>query len=161
MKKLKDLLTAEMKAVFGGDTRRIKHALNVMRFAEDILAKEAANVRVVIAAAVLHDIGIHECERKYSSTAGKYQEIEGPAIAAEILDKISFPPQKRKGVLEIIAHHHSGGIDSPEFRVIWDADRLVNFPEEISAEDTERRKEIIEKTFRTSAGRKLAERLYS
>ena len=33
----------------------------------------------------MHDIGIHEAERKYNSSAGNYQELEGPAIAADIL----------------------------------------------------------------------------
>ena len=38
--------------------------------------------------------------------------------------------EKTEEVLEIIAHHHSGGIDSDNFKIIWDADWLVNFKED-------------------------------
>ena len=40
-------------------------------------------------AAVLHDIGIRPSEAKYQSCSGKYQEIEGPPIALEILKDCS------------------------------------------------------------------------
>ena len=49
---------------------------------------------VVRAAAVLHDIGIREAERKHGSSAGKYQEVEGPPIARRILEKLSVDPER-------------------------------------------------------------------
>ena len=82
-----DKLIDEMKGVFGGDTRRIEHALAVLDFAERIYAIEGGDALVIKAAAILHDIGILEAERKYNSSAGKYQEIEGPSIADGILKK--------------------------------------------------------------------------
>ena len=45
---------------------------------------------MVISAAILHDIGIHKAEEKYKSSAGNYQEIEGPPIAKAIMEKLQF-----------------------------------------------------------------------
>ena len=41
-------------------------------------------------AAYVHDIGIKISEEKYNSSAGKYQEIEGPPIAEEMLTKLGY-----------------------------------------------------------------------
>jgi HD superfamily phosphodiesterase len=81
------VLTDEKKKVFGTDKRRIEHALTVLDYAERIRTVGGGDALVVRAAAILHDIGIHEAERKYGSSAGKYQQIEGPPIAEKILRK--------------------------------------------------------------------------
>ena len=114
-------LIAEMKKVFGADERRIRHALGVLDYAERILAREGGDPLVVKAAAILHDIGIHEAERKHGSAGGKYQEMEGPPIAREILERVGVDAERAEHVCRIVGSHHSGGIDTPEFRVIWDA----------------------------------------
>ena len=63
-----------MQGLFGNDQRRIDHALAVLGHAEAILATEpAADAEVVTAAAILHDIGIQEAERKHGSSAGRWQ----------------------------------------------------------------------------------------
>jgi putative nucleotidyltransferase with HDIG domain len=82
-----DRLIARMKQVFGTDKKRIDHALAVLDYAERIQAEEGAEPLIVKAAAILHDIGIHQAAQKYDSVAGKYQEIEGPPIAKEILEE--------------------------------------------------------------------------
>ena len=61
MEVLKDRLTRSMMDYFGQDERLIQHALRVTRYAEDSLRhEEGADGDVVIAAAILHDIGIPE-----------------------------------------------------------------------------------------------------
>ncbi len=156
-----DELIEEMKGVFGDDERRIRHALNVLRFAEHMLKTERADPLVVKAAAVLHDIGIHEAERKYGSSAGKYQEIEGPPIARKILEKVGVDAERIEHICKIIANHHSArDIDTPEFRIIWDADWMVNLPEEHPDMPPDKRAEFIQRVFRTNAGRALAAERY-
>ena len=66
-----------MKRYFGDDERRISHALRVTGFAEEILREENGDEDVVIAAAILHDIGTRESERKYNSSAAQ-KEIQEP-----------------------------------------------------------------------------------
>jgi HD superfamily phosphodiesterase len=124
---MRDLIIREMENYFGSDQKRINHAKKVLRYSEELLDREGGYPEVVIAAAILHDIGIHAAGKKYGSNAGKYQEIEGPPIADKILKKINFPAEKIAEVLDIIAHHHSPGIvKTRNFRILYDADCRVN-----------------------------------
>lgn len=161
VKEMRENFIKEMKNIFGSDRKRIDHGLSVLKFAEQIQEIEGGNPIVVTAAAILHDIGIHEAERKYNSAAGKYQEIEGPPIAEKILKKSDIPSSDIEHICRIIANHHSTrNIDTIEFRIIWDADWLVNIPEELPDAGLDKLKKIIDKTFKTSSGRKMATELF-
>jgi hypothetical protein len=152
-----DKLIAEMKGVFGEDEKRINHALMVLKYAEEIRTAEGGDPLVVKAAAILHDIGIHEAQKKHGSSAGKYQEEEGPGIAKDILLKHEVDAGEIEHVCRIIANHHSAkDIDTTEFRIIWDADLLVNMLENTGTEDKEQTTEIIDSKFKTNQGRKMA-----
>ena len=154
---IREKLTDEMKKVFGEDQKRIEHALTVLNYAEQIQAAEGGDPLVVKAAAILHDIGIIQAERKHGSTAAKYQEIEGPIIAREILEKFNLDKADVEHICRIIANHHSAkDIDTLEFRIIWDADWLVNLPVDFTDTSKEKLKEIIDKTFKTCKGRQIA-----
>ncbi len=86
---LKDRVAIEMKRYFKTDFKRISHATRVARYAERIGKTEGqGNMAVILSAAYLHDIGIHEAERKYNSTEPKYQEQEGSPIARSIMEKL-------------------------------------------------------------------------
>ena len=79
---------SKMIAYLSKDVRRINHALKVYGFVKAISEVEIINeekLKILEIAAILHDIGIKESERKYNSSSGKYQEIEGPPIAREVL----------------------------------------------------------------------------
>jgi len=155
---LRDRLEHEMRRVFGTDTRRIGHALAVLGYADEIRRAEGGDPRVVTAAALLHDIGIHEAERKHGSSAGRWQEIEGPPIARPILEGLGLDAALVDHVCRIVGSHHSGGdIDTLEFRVLWDADWLVNLPEEFS--DVAERHRVAARVMKTATGRRLAARL--
>jgi HD superfamily phosphodiesterase len=158
---LTEALIDEMKFVFGADGKRINHALAVLAFAQQIQQSEGGDRAVVEAAAILHDIGIHEAERKYGSAAGIYQEIEGPPIARTILGRHNVDADVIDHICEIVAQHHSAKtIDTLEFRIVWDADWLVNIPEELGLLSREKLCAIIEKTFKTYAGKITAKKLY-
>lgn len=147
MKELKNRLINRMKSYFGKDERRIEHALRVTEYAERILQHEKdADRDVVVSAAVLHDIGIHEAERKHGSFAGKYQEIEGPAIAKELMLQEELSDELIEEVCQIVAHHHTPGvIDTINFKVLYDADLIVNLED----------RELSEGKFLTEGGRKV------
>jgi putative nucleotidyltransferase with HDIG domain len=161
MKIMRDELINEMKNYFNEDERRIEHALAVLNYAEQIQNTEGGDQLVIRAAAIFHDIGIHEAERKYGSTAGRYQEIEGPPIAESILKKYNIPAEVIKHICRIIANHHSAkDIDTIEFRIIWDADWLVNMSLDFRNAKKEELKKIINKVFRTDDGNKIAKNLF-
>jgi len=159
---MREALIGEMKKVFGSDNKRISHALAVLSYADQIQTAEAGDDLVVEAAAILHDIGIHEAERKYNSSAGKYQEIEGPLIAREILKRYEVSPDAIEHICRIIGNHHSASdIDTIEFRIIWDADWLVNLQAEFEDWSSEKKMKTAERTFRTRKGREIASELFS
>lgn len=85
-----DALIREMKEYFAEKQGLIKHTLAVYGYAEQIRQVEGGDTLVVRAAAIYHDIGIPEAKRVHGSTAGKYQEIEGPPIARNILTKLDL-----------------------------------------------------------------------
>ena len=60
---------------------------------------------MVAAAALLHDIGIHAAERKYGSSAGVYQEKEGPPIARKVMEELNFSPGTIEHVCWIVGSH--------------------------------------------------------
>jgi len=157
-----DRLIGRMKSLFGDDRRRIGHALEVLKHAESIMAAQSGVSGLVVrAAAILHDIGIQEAERVHGSSAGKYQEIEGPPIARKIMEELGIDSEIIEHVCRIIANHHSArDIDTPEFRVVWDADWLVNISEEFNTADKARTSELIEKVFKTDSGKRIAEGLF-
>lgn len=154
-------LMKAMEAYFGGDAKRIDHARKVTAYAEGLLKREGGDYSIVIGAAVLHDIGIHEAERKYGSTSGKFQEREGPPIARRILLELGFEEEQVEEVCEIIAHHHSPGkIRTKNFGILYDSDWLVNLRDEYDIQDTKKLAGIIEKVFLTESGRVLAREVY-
>lgn len=155
-------LIDRMKTLFGADSPRIDHALAVLGHAETIMvAGEKLDAMVVRAAAILHDIGIQEAERKHGSSAGRYQEIEGPPIARTILADMGVDAERTEHVCRIVGSHHSArDIDTPEFRVIWDADWLVNIPDEYDTTDAVRMGELVETVFRTDHGKDIARTLF-
>jgi putative nucleotidyltransferase with HDIG domain len=154
---IRNKLIDEMKAVFGADQKRIDHALAVLDYAEQIQTSEGGEPLIVKAAAILHDIGIQQAERKYGSSAGKYQEIEGPIIAREILAKYDLAKDVVEHIIKIIVNHHSArDIDTIEFRCVWDADWLANFPEEFGNKEINEQENLINRIFRTAKGRQMA-----
>lgn len=159
---LEKALINEMKAVFGDDGKRIEHALNVTQYARLLLKEETGDQEVVIPAAILHDIGIHEAERKYGSAAGLHQEKEGPTIARNIMEKLSIDESIIEEVCSIVGNHHSPGkIDTLNFKILYDADWLVNLSDEYNCQNKEKLSRIIEKIFLTDTGKKLAKKIYT
>lgn len=159
---LADRLIQAMKGVFEEDRKRIDHALKVHEYAGEILKSETGDPVVVTAASILHDIGIQEAEKKHGSSAGRFQEMEGPPIARPIMEELGMAPDVIDHVCEIIANHHSAkNIDTPEFRIIWDADWIVNIPDLYPDFSKERLGKLINKVFKTETGKNKAISLYA
>ncbi len=156
---LKDRVAIEMKRYFGQDFKRIGHAASVARHAEQIVKVERGNPAVVLCAAYLHDIGIHEAERKYNSTAPRYQHREGPPITREILTRLRAKEDLIDEVCDIVGHHHHPRDEETlNFKIIYDADLIVNLEEKQKETKMESAKlaRIIDKSMFTDTGKKLA-----
>ena len=152
---LKDRVAIEMKRYFKSDFKRIGHATRVARYAETIGRAEGGNLAVILCAAYLHDIGIHEAERKYDSTAARYQEELGPPIAKEILIKLGATAEMIEEVCDIVGHHHHPrDEETPAFKALYDADLIANLEDNKKDEPIEaaRLDAIIAKSFLTQNG---------
>ena len=159
--RLKNKIIKKMMAYFAYNSNHINHAYRVLHYAEEISGIENGVPDVVISSAILHDIGIPGCEKKYGSTEGQLQEIEGPPVAREILESLGIDEETIKEVCEIIGCHHSPGeIDTVNFKIMWDADWLVNLPDVYDVKDRVKLQEIISETFMTKEGLKIAKELY-
>jgi len=159
-----DALIPEMERVFAETQGMIDHTLRVLGHAMDIHQEEGGKPAVVRASAILHDIGIPKAREVHGSSAGPYQEIEGPPIAREILTRHGFPPDQIDLICGIVANHHSDEdpliVTTVEFKILWDADWLVNFPgRHRNASDQEKAMAIGE-IFKTGRGRQLAREMF-
>lgn len=160
-----EIAISKMKQLFGEDDKRIDHALKVLRFSEEILQGERITgnlAETVTLTAVLHDIGIHEAEKKYNSNSGTYQEIEGPPIAKRLLSEMGIHNRTIDRVCYIIGGHHTPSkVDDVDFQILWEADLLVNIEESgLKNDKNVNLRTIINKNFKTATGKRLAETLY-
>lgn len=161
-KKLVDLQMA-MIEYDHGDARRIQHFIKVHDLAAMIGRLENMpedELFVLEAAAILHDIGIHKSEEKYQSTAGKYQELEGPSEAERLLCRLGgFSNSQIKRIKYLIAHHHTyGDIQELDYQILVEADFLVNLYEDASSMSAIRN--VLKNIFRTKSGIKLLQSMY-
>jgi uncharacterized protein len=98
------------------------HAERVCRMCMRICGEEGGDPKVLIAAALLHDVGM-----KYELEQGVDHSEKSVEIAKEILSRIGFPSEKISMVLEAIREHRfRKGVKavSIESRILQDADRL-------------------------------------
>ena len=145
-----------------GDPKRINHFMKVYAFAGLIGRKEGISDReldILEAVAVLHDIGIHNAEMLHGSSDGKYQELEGPSVAADILSTLGADDEFIGKVCNMVGRHHTyTGIDSLSLQILIEADFLVNIFED-GMSDTAIAS-VKEKIFRTVEGTRLLEEMY-
>jgi HD superfamily phosphodiesterase len=125
---LKGQLLKLLVDYFEEDYRRIQHAVSVLRYAESIMETfEGHDADVVIAAALLHDVGIKPSEQELGYNNGRTQERYGPAVVRSLLGGIGFPESKLQKVADIVGNHHSPSrYDYPELEILKQADRIVN-----------------------------------
>ena len=145
-----------------GDPARIQHFLKVYTFASLIGKEEKLDEEtqhILETAAIVHDIGIHAAENQYGSSAGKYQEELGPSEAELMLWSLGYPDEVIGRVSYLVGHHHTyDNVDGEDYRILLEADALVNLQEENAS--TEAQLSAYEKIFRTESGKDIFLRLY-
>jgi len=160
---INDELIIRMTEFNSKDPKRIQHFLKVYEFAHVIGVKEGLDdetLRILDMAAIMHDIGIRPSEEKYGRCDGKLQEQEGPAYAREMLAE--FPEvtaDETERICYLIAHHHTyENVDGTDYRILLEADFLVNsFEDEI---DKEAIIHFRDKVFETKTGLHFINTMY-
>ena len=173
-RELKSRVKEKMIEYYAGDARRIHHFLKVHSFAKLIGEMEGVTgeeLEILEVAALVHDIGIKNSEKKYGYNTGKTQEKEGPPEAEKLLipltDDAAFIervcylvghlPQQRS---LLVGHHHTySNIDGMDYQILVEADFLVNLYED--KEHIKAVRSAYEKIFRTQSGRKLCKEIFA
>lgn len=161
MAQLHDLAQA-MIAFDEGDPKRIQHFLKVYSFARLIGEGEGLDERTLFileTAAFVHDIGIRPAEEKYGDSNGKLQEKEGPAPAREMLEELGYDAEAVDRVCYLVAHHHTyTDVDGADYRILLEADALVNLYEYGSPLTAVRKS--LENVFETETGSELCRTMF-
>ena len=162
MKDILNNLISEMIEYEKGNPRRVQHFLKVHAFAKIIAEQEGLDERTqdtLEIAAVLHDIGIKPSVKKYGSSAGNYQEIEGPPVARFFLKKYNVSDEIMERVSFLIANHHTyGSIQAVDYQVLIEADFLVNIYED--SMKPSQIESIRDRLFKTKTGVHLLETMF-
>lgn len=120
-----DLVIHGMIKHDAGNPKLIQHFLKVHEFARLIGIGEGLEKLVQFTletAAVVHDIGILTAKRKHGSSAGKYQELEGPAEAKSLLSGLGWPQEVIDRVCYLVGRHHTyTNIDGPDIQILAEA----------------------------------------
>ena len=156
--KLHKLMLA-MIAYNSGDAKRIQHFIKVHALAKLIGEEEkldAKTLYILEAAALTHDIGIRNSEKKCT---GKQQEVEGPPEAEKLLQSLGFGADVTERVCWLIAHHHTyNNIEGNDYQILVEADFLVNLYEDnVSLEAV---KTAYSRIFKTKAGKNICRTMY-
>lgn len=160
MEKLIDIINYMIKYE-KGCPKRINHFLKVHSFAKIIAENEKVDkdtTFLIEVVSILHDIGIRASLEKYNSSSGKYQQIEGPALAEKILKEKGFEQDFIDRISFLIAHHHEyDKIDGIDYQILIEADFLVNiFEDDLNKENILN----IKKHFKTKSGLELLETMF-
>lgn len=157
-----DELFTETVKYFEGDVKRIQHFTKVYSYAALIGRLEGLNETeqfTLETAAIVHDIGIKNAEKKYGACNGKLQEKEGPPVAEKMLKSLGFDEEIISRVCFLVGNHHTyKNIDGIDFQILAEADLIVNFCEENT--DKISIKNALESVFKTPGGISLCKAIF-
>lgn len=158
-----DKLIFKMSQYYRGDAKRIQHFVKVHSLARLIGTNEGLaehELFILEAAAITHDIGIKKAEELYHCCDGALQEQLGPDLARKMLSELEFDEEEISRVCYLIAHHHTyNDIDGKDYRILVEADFLVNLYENGSDDDAIR--SAYGKIFQTETGKELCRVMFN
>ena len=156
-------LIMEMTKYYNGQPHRVQHFMKVYAYSKMIGELEGLSDReqdILEVAAIVHDIGIKVSEEKYGDCIGKHQEEEGPAVAQEMLEELSYDAELTERVCYLVGHHHTyKDIAKLDYQILVEADFLVNLFEN----ETNNRpaKVTFEKIFKTKTGKEIGQAMFA
>ena len=155
-------ITAKMIDFYQGSVHDINHFIKVYAYAKTIGKCERldeATQTILEIAAIVHDIACPLCREKYGNADGRLQEQEGPALAEAFLEGTCLSPEQINRIAYLVGHHHTlQGIEGLDYQILIEADYIVNADE--SHYPKENIENMLEKVFRTEAGRRILKSMY-
>lgn len=155
-------MICKMITYSNGNKHDIAHFLKVYAYARMIgkMEKLEENQQKTLEiAAVIHDIACPVCREKYGNTNGANQEKESPVLVESFLKDTDLDQKMKERIKFLVSHHHTyTGVDGLDYRILLEADFLVNADEgQMSQEAIETARERV---FETATGKKLLTEIY-
>ena len=152
-----DRVQAVMESYFASDVDKIAQAHEVVTHVLELLPFVDADLLVTISSAYLQGIGAVEAERKYGRLEGQLLEQEGPPVARMLLADAGADENFIEQVCQLLGYIETPrGIDSPEFRLLWDARVMVGMAEQVAGKSIPAVEAILDSGFVTEACHRLA-----
>ena len=124
-------LIRDMIAFYHGDPHDVNHFLKVYAYAQTIgglCGLDVETRRILEITAIVHDIACPLCREKYGRADGYLQEQESEPILRQFL--CDLPERVLERVIFLVCHHHTvSGVDGLDWRILLEADFLVNAEE--------------------------------
>lgn len=157
---LRERICLEIKKYFRTDFEQVNHALAVSHYAERILKMEGGNPLVVLGAACLHDIGLHETSEKNDALGAEAQKAKRLVVAKGILEKLDVQREVITEICDLILELQGPKThETLELQILLEAEWLAKIKEKDRSNRPEELERLIAETFKTKTGRKLAEEL--
>ena len=152
----------KMIEFYKGNRHDVNHFLKVWAMAKTIGELEGLDrhtQEVLELAAVIHDIACPVCRVKYGNTNGSNQEKESPELVENFLKDVEIDDEMKERINYLVSHHHTyTNVDGLDYRILLEADFLVNADEsEMSENAVETARERV---FETNTGKKLLTSIY-
>ena len=161
MEKIQEL-KEKMVEFYRGCPEQIQHFMKVFAFAEMIGEEEKLDEHTLFilkSTALVHDIGIRPAKEKYGYSNGKLQEQEGPAEAEKMLAELGYDAADTQRICYLVGHHHTyTGVDGMDYRILLEADFLVNGYEEEMSEKA--LSNGLSAVFETETGKRLLKTMF-
>ena len=146
-----------------GEPELIQHFLKVHDLASVIGTLEGLTEEELFlleTIAIVHDIGIRKAIEIHGSSAGPYQEQEGPEEAEKLLRALGgYTEEQIARVRYVVGHHHTyKNITGMDYQILVEADFLVNLYENHSKYTSILAAE--NRIFKTGAGIRLLENMF-
>lgn len=145
-----------------GSSQRIQHFTKVHAFARQIGLSEGLDEDTQYClelTALIHDIGIRPATEIHGFCNGKLQEEIGPDYAREMLKPLEIDDAMTQRICYLIAHHHTyTDVDGLDYRILLEADFLVNLHEKNA--DMATIQGAYDQIFVTETGRKLCRTMF-
>lgn len=158
-----DNVQTDMHKFDTGSPERIQHFTKVHSFAKQIGKQEQLDDETLFTlelTAILHDIGIKVAEEIHGFSNGKLQEELGPDVAKELLAPYDIKEEIIDRVCYLIANHHTySKIEGLDFRILVEADFLVNLYE--NGVDEKGVLSAYKKMFITDSGRAMCKVMFN
>lgn len=153
----------QMIDFYKGNHHDIDHFMKVYTFAKTIGEMEGlddATQELVELTAIVHDIACPLCREKYGSASGDKQEAESAALLEPFFSDIDIPQTVKNRISFIVCHHHTTtGVEGIDWRIMLEADYLVNAAEQKQSPEAIRA--FKENVFRTESGLRLLHSIYN